>query len=218
MYSASVDEIDVLVCFFDDQLTNLSPRNVHMPVYFCECLTTACICICVCLLSAHGGVFRIPKTHIDGSWRITKDPFKMPHRCFFVASLISSTTLPHSNYRSGLQDVRYIRDPIIADYLVLNCEAPQASVAGCFLMDTGLEGSLCCIVIFPDDEASDYLWANFIYKVRISCSKRINSRMASPVWYDPGLDSVGITGGLKYSSNVLDCILQKPLLVGVQMV
>ncbi|GKG11917.1 hypothetical protein Tco_0346154 [Tanacetum coccineum] len=27
IYSASVDEMDVLVCFFDDHLTNLSPRN-----------------------------------------------------------------------------------------------------------------------------------------------------------------------------------------------
>ncbi|GKG47906.1 hypothetical protein Tco_0507391 [Tanacetum coccineum] len=39
MYSASVDEMDVLVCFFDDQLTYLSPRNLALPdVLFFEYL------------------------------------------------------------------------------------------------------------------------------------------------------------------------------------
>ncbi|GKA99847.1 hypothetical protein Tco_0827841 [Tanacetum coccineum] len=41
MYSASVDEMDVLVCFFDDQLTNLSLRigytAVHLRVFLTNC-------------------------------------------------------------------------------------------------------------------------------------------------------------------------------------
>ncbi|GKG38741.1 hypothetical protein Tco_0460453, partial [Tanacetum coccineum] len=87
-YSASAEDIEVQSCFLNDQLTNLSPPRSCMPpdVLLRESRQPALSESKKAVSSRpvsfgyqrpkfETGVLRIPETHVNGVFKVPKDPF-----------------------------------------------------------------------------------------------------------------------------------------------